>query len=123
MKCKHCGKEIANDSKFCEFCGKQLHNKRILRIFGVVLVVVLSVIYYKQEKNDRQELEEQRIADSIAQVEKLQRIQDSLELIKLEAERQVEEAKQQIEEAKKETEKAKQKQRELEDAAMDFFAW
>lgn len=22
MKCKHCGEEIDNDSKFCEFCGK-----------------------------------------------------------------------------------------------------
>lgn len=24
MKCKHCGKEIADDSKFCEFCGAKL---------------------------------------------------------------------------------------------------
>lgn len=24
MKCKHCGKEIANDSVFCEFCGTKV---------------------------------------------------------------------------------------------------
>lgn len=24
MYCKHCGKEIAGDSKFCQHCGKQL---------------------------------------------------------------------------------------------------
>lgn len=24
MKCKHCGAEIANDSVFCEYCGKRL---------------------------------------------------------------------------------------------------
>lgn len=24
MKCPHCGKEIANDSAFCEYCGEQV---------------------------------------------------------------------------------------------------
>jgi hypothetical protein len=26
MKCPHCGKEIANDSVFCEYCGEKIKN-------------------------------------------------------------------------------------------------
>ena len=26
MKCPNCGKEIANDSKFCEFCGEKINH-------------------------------------------------------------------------------------------------
>ena len=29
MKCKRCGEEIANDSKFCEFCGTKSEKKQI----------------------------------------------------------------------------------------------
>lgn len=29
MKCKNCGKEIANDSEFCEFCGTKSEKKQI----------------------------------------------------------------------------------------------
>ena len=28
MKCPNCGKEIANDSNFCEYCGKRIFEKR-----------------------------------------------------------------------------------------------
>ena len=34
MKCKHCGEEITDDSKFCEFCGTSIestNNKTILQ--------------------------------------------------------------------------------------------
>ena len=36
MKCKHCGEEIANDSKFCEFCGKEQANKDELIMFEIL---------------------------------------------------------------------------------------
>lgn len=26
MKCKHCGKEIDDDSNFCEYCGESVNN-------------------------------------------------------------------------------------------------
>ena len=29
MKCKNCGKEIANESKFCSFCGEKIELKII----------------------------------------------------------------------------------------------
>ena len=53
MRCSKCGKEIANDSKFCEFCGTKI-NKGLNRLiwialtsifaFGILLVIVLSNI-------------------------------------------------------------------------------
>lgn len=32
MYCKECGKEIADNSKFCQFCGKKLENVKSLNL-------------------------------------------------------------------------------------------
>lgn len=42
MKCKHCGAEIANDSRFCEFCGKKMKKK--MPVWAVLLIVLGGVI-------------------------------------------------------------------------------
>ena len=49
MKCKHCGKEIANDSVFCEYCGKQVKStpakrNKILLIVGGVVILILGFV-------------------------------------------------------------------------------
>lgn len=31
MYCKHCGKEIADDSKFCNHCGKEQDNQELVK--------------------------------------------------------------------------------------------
>ena len=38
MKCKHCGEEIDNDSKFCEFCGAKV--KKRMPWWGILLIVL-----------------------------------------------------------------------------------
>ena len=42
MKCKHCGEEIANDSNFCEFCGKKVKKK--MPVWAVLLIVLGCVV-------------------------------------------------------------------------------
>lgn len=63
MKCPNCGKEIAEDSKFCEFCGKKIQSmgdnkkKTILWVslaltFFIILFIALVVgnrIYYNSD--------------------------------------------------------------------------
>ena len=46
MKCSKCGKEIANDSKFCEFCGTQIKHSDNNKPVWITLAVLfaLSVI-------------------------------------------------------------------------------
>lgn len=49
MKCNHCGKEIPNDSNFCEFCGKKVKKKMpvwavLLIVLGCVVVLGLGVV-------------------------------------------------------------------------------
>ena len=49
MYCKHSGKEIADDSNFCNYCGKELSSikkerkARITHIIVLVLVAILAV--------------------------------------------------------------------------------
>ena len=55
MKCTNCGKEIANDSKFCEYCGTKVKKAKSRKPFWIVLalcVIALFVgiiIYYENE--------------------------------------------------------------------------
>ena len=63
MYCKHCGKEIADDSKFCQYCGKSLEsntinyfesiktfissNKKIVKIvIGILICIAIGWIWY-----------------------------------------------------------------------------
>ena len=47
MKCPHCGKEIANSSQFCEYCGKQIKknaNPKALWIAIVLLSLAVALL-------------------------------------------------------------------------------
>ena len=46
MICPHCGKEIANDSKFCEFCGKKIKTKGNNKKKIILWVAIASVISF-----------------------------------------------------------------------------
>lgn len=60
MYCKHCGKEIANDSKFCQYCGERLDiewnknmrnmtlffNKKYVLIYIIWLAVNITALVY-----------------------------------------------------------------------------
>lgn len=57
MKCKHCGEEIANDSKFCEFCGKKVKRKKkwpwIVGVSAIIsVVIVVFFVINAGENND-----------------------------------------------------------------------
>lgn len=48
MKCKNCGKEILNNSKFCPYCGEDIikddkSNKKIL-IIGMVVILIVAIV-------------------------------------------------------------------------------
>lgn len=43
MKCSNCGKEIANDSNFCEYCGKRIFEKRSYKFLCFFLVLLVSI--------------------------------------------------------------------------------
>jgi len=68
MYCKHCGKEIADDSKFCNYCGanqnavsniidsrKRIDNSRIkkliIKIFLIVIIVGLVCAVIVQNRS------------------------------------------------------------------------
>jgi len=45
MKCPNCGKEIANDSFFCEYCGTQIKPiKKVRKAPWVVMTIVFGVV-------------------------------------------------------------------------------
>ena len=44
MKCSKCGKEIANDSNFCEFCGTKVGNNKKRKTIKIALIVLSVVI-------------------------------------------------------------------------------
>ena len=41
MKCSNCGKEIANDSIFCEYCGAKLVNKKNRKALWISIIAVV----------------------------------------------------------------------------------
>ena len=44
MKCPKCGKEIANDSQFCEYCGNKINPvKKTQKIYRAVIAVILCI--------------------------------------------------------------------------------
>ena len=44
MKCPKCGKEIAHDSQFCEYCGNKINPvKRTQKIYRAVIAVILCI--------------------------------------------------------------------------------
>lgn len=59
MKCSNCGKEIAEDSKFCEHCGTQVKKNSkplLITLFVVIGLVALGGFgYYQYDKAKQQE--------------------------------------------------------------------
>lgn len=51
MKCKRCGAEIADDSKFCEYCGKRVkHRVWLPTIIVIIIFMVCGVLGYNINK-------------------------------------------------------------------------
>ena len=70
MKCTKCGKEIPNDSIFCEFCGARMKKSRkaLWIILSVVLAVVIAVVAFtiiKKEQEHQARLEAERKAELV----------------------------------------------------------
>lgn len=58
MKCEHCDHDIANDSVFCEYCGKKissksniLKNKRLILSIAGILIIIAVVCAVLPRKN------------------------------------------------------------------------
>ena len=68
MYCKHCGKQIADNSKFCQFCGKSLEgnatniiellrhfivtNRKVIRIVIIILIcATIGILWYINTPN------------------------------------------------------------------------
>jgi len=43
MKCPNCGKEIANDSVYCEYCGVKLEKKGSSKVLWIIIAAVVGV--------------------------------------------------------------------------------
>ncbi len=46
MKCTKCGKEIANDSRFCEYCGTKIKTSQIKNTHWITLAVLLALCIF-----------------------------------------------------------------------------
>ena len=64
MKCPKCNSEIANDSKFCEFCGAKITKKKggskwfLWLCLALVLMAAGSVVFWEYNKNKKAEQKE-----------------------------------------------------------------
>ena len=76
MKCSKCGKEIANDSKFCEHCGAQVkvsvweygksHAKALMLFICVLLLSLAIGLYVLHIDNTREESAELTYVDDLS---------------------------------------------------------
>lgn len=46
MKCSKCGKEISNDSNFCEYCGSKVKSSKRKKAIWIVLAILLASCIY-----------------------------------------------------------------------------
>ena len=49
MYCKHCGKEIADDSKFCQYCGEQVNSTSGVSIEDYSASVIKELVRFDTE--------------------------------------------------------------------------
>ena len=102
MKCPNCGKEIAEGSVFCEFCGAQVakpkKSHKVLWITLVVLILIGTVggIVYHQNELQKEKIAE---ANRLAESERLAREDAELKV------KESEKAKQKAESDRKKAEK------------------
>ena len=47
MKCPNCGKEIVNDSVFCEFCGVKLNKVTEMNLATITFKEAISICFHK----------------------------------------------------------------------------
>ena len=102
MKCPKCGKEIANDSQFCEFCGTKINlvstksqspqSRKLWKILTAILCIIVfgGILYYEHEQAEAARIEA-RIAQDRAEEEARLR-KETEEKINKERERQIKEA-------------------------------
>lgn len=61
MKCSNCGKEIADDSRFCEFCGSQIKIKEDKKLkwgqllIGAIFLIIGVLILQNVNRKDSQD--------------------------------------------------------------------
>ena len=66
MKCPNCGKEIADQSMFCEFCGMQVSKNRNWKPLSVTIIILVcisilaAVACYQYEEIQRERYDTQR---------------------------------------------------------------
>ena len=80
MKCPSCGKEIANGSMFCEYCGAQVKKNRkplLITIFVIIVLLALGGFGYYQYDKAKQEREamERKMAEAQQQLQQAQQKQ------------------------------------------------
>ena len=121
MKCPNCGREIASNSNFCEFCGTKISivssnhsqekeaGRKITLIVSVSLVLVLAllggVLYYHNEVNRARE--ELRMAKEKVERESAVRVGEDRKAESGRHPSEAEKAKAEAEKAKAEAERAK----------------
>lgn len=86
MKCPNCGKEIVNDSIYCEFCGAQISKKRSKKSLWITLIVVFCVLISGIIIYNEYEAKQAAIAEAEWQAERAR-------LAQIEAEKQATKAK------------------------------
>lgn len=87
MRCPKCGKDIANDSVYCEFCGVYLGNKKdasklllitLCVVSTLVVIIYTCFIFYTSETELSQKDETTLVEVSDSENAKLQCKVDSL---------------------------------------------
>lgn len=70
MYCKHCGKEIADDSKFCQHCGKEQNSQEPIQVERVEPITVNSDVQHtvegKQKENEKESQSSKKINGCIS---------------------------------------------------------
>ena len=97
MKCPNCGKEIADDSLFCELCGahiakpKKGHKALWITLVVLIFVGLIGGIVYHQNKIQKDKME---AANRLAEIERYAREEAEAKAAKAEAEAQEAKTKQ-----------------------------
>ncbi len=98
MQCPKCGKEIPNDSIFCEACGARMKKSRkaLWIILSVVLAVVIAVVAFAiiQEQQECQAVSAWEKEQAAQKQQELEQQLEAEHQAKLEAERKAELARQ-----------------------------
>lgn len=78
MKCSKCGKNIADDSHYCEYCGKSLKISMNPWIVISIIIAIVSAIWifclYRQNQEDQEE-----IKTKVVEIENIQNDKTLLE--------------------------------------------